>query len=85
MRPAIAFVILSAPLLLVAGTAAAARVHQYGTEEKAQQHCPKDSVVWGSGRGTFYPKGSPNYGTTPGRWYVCKREALRAGWREADD
>lgn len=39
----------------------------------------------GSSCGTFYSKDSPNYGTTPGRRYVSNREALRAGWREAND
>jgi hypothetical protein len=74
---------LSAVLALaVAHPAAAARVHRFKTEAAAQKHCPKDEIVWGSSRGTYYPKESHLYGKSKGGAYVCAREAYAAGWRQ---
>jgi hypothetical protein len=76
-------IFLSAILALtVTEPAAAARVHRFKTEAAAQKHCPNDEIVWGSSRGTYYPKESHLYGKSKGGAYVCAREAYAAGWRQ---
>ena len=76
-------IFLSAILALAfAAPAAAAQVHRFKTEAEAQKHCPKDEIVWGSSRGTYYPKESHLYGKSKGGAYVCAREAYAAGWRQ---
>ena len=66
-------------------TAASATVHRFKTEESAKEHCPGNTVVWGSSRGIYFGKGSRYYGNSKGAAYVCASEALAAGWREAGD
>ena len=61
---------------------AAAWVHRYKTEEAAKKHCPNDEIVWGSSRGTYYPKESRLYGKSRGGAYACAREAYAGGWRQ---
>ena len=61
---------------------AAAWVHRYKTEAAAQKHCPNDEIVWGSSRGTYYPKESRLYGKSRGGAYACAREAYAGGWRQ---
>jgi hypothetical protein len=64
-------------------TAASATVHRFKTEASAKDHCPGDTVVWGSSRSIHFGKGSRYYGNSKGAAYVCASEALAAGWREA--
>jgi hypothetical protein len=71
--------------LALAEPAGAAHVHRFKTEEAAQKHCPKDEIVWGSSRGTYYPKESHFYGKSRGGAYVCAREAYAAGWRQESE
>ena len=61
---------------------AAAWVHRYKTEEATKKHCPNDEIVWGSSRGTYYPKESRLYGKSRGGAYACAREAYAGGWRQ---
>jgi len=78
----ISALLLAAILACATTSPAAARVHRYKTEAAAQKHCPKDEIVWGSSRGTYYPRESPLYGKSRGGAYVCAREAYAAGWRQ---
>ena len=52
----------------------------FRTEEQAQAHCPKDSVVWVEPQsGMYYLKGHPSYAhSTVGR-YACRGDADLAG------
>ena len=76
---------LCAILALAKAAPAAARVHRFKTEAAAQKHCPQDEIVWGSSRGTYYPKESHLYGKSRGGAYVCAREAYAAGWRQESE
>lgn len=59
-------------------------VHRYGTEAKAQKHCPKDAVVYGLRKdGRYYEKGDGHYGHIKNAVYVCRHEADRGGWHPA--
>jgi hypothetical protein len=52
----------------------------YRTEEQAQAHCPKDTVVWLDPQsGTYYLKGHGSYGRLNAGRYVCRGEADLAG------
>jgi hypothetical protein len=51
----------------------------FRTEEQAQAHCPKDTVVWIDPQSaTYYLKGHGKYGAIAGR-YACRDEADKAG------
>ena len=51
----------------------------FRTEEQAQAHCPKDTVVWIDPQSvTYYLKGHGSYGSLAGR-YACRDEADQAG------
>jgi hypothetical protein len=54
----------------------------FRTEQQAQEHCPKDAVVWVDPQsGGYYLNTSPSFGHAgPGR-YACRREAESAGMR----
>jgi hypothetical protein len=76
-------ILLTAVIMaVVTMPAAAAWVHRYKTEETAKKHCPNDEIVWGSSRGTYYPKESHLYGKSRGGAFACAREAYAAGWRQ---
>jgi hypothetical protein len=54
----------------------------FSTEEKAQQHCPKDIVVWlNLPSGIYHFKGERWYGNTKNGAFVCEQEAEKAGDR----
>jgi hypothetical protein len=57
---------------------------KFTSESSAQQHCPKDTVVWGNSdrSKTFYMKGSPSYAKTNG-FYACMAEAKQKGMHPA--
>lgn len=47
----------------------------FTTEQEAQQHCPKDKVVWlNTKKGIYYMKGTRQYGATKNGAYVCQKE-----------
>jgi hypothetical protein len=54
----------------------------FTTEQKAQQHCPKDTVVWlNLPSGVYHFKGQRWYGNTRNGAFVCEQEADKAGDR----
>jgi hypothetical protein len=54
----------------------------FQTVDAAQQHCPKDVVVWlNIPTGIFHFKGQRWYGKTKSGAYVCKKEASLEGDR----
>lgn len=54
----------------------------FNNENSAQQHCPKDVVVWlNLPTGIWHYKGARWYGNTKHGSYVCKEEAQAAGDR----
>ena len=61
-----------------------AGVNQYTTETLARVHCPVDTVVWANTRsGIYHFRGDDNYGTTRRGAYMCERDALAGGIRQA--
>ncbi len=55
---------------------------KFQTEQAAQEHCPKDVVVWlNLPTGVFHFKGQRWYGNTKSGAYVCKKEAEKEGDR----
>jgi hypothetical protein len=54
----------------------------YPSEQQAQQHCPRDTVVWlNLPTGIYHFKGERWYGTTKHGAFVCQKEADQAGDR----
>lgn len=69
---------------LAMAPAMAASPKVYKTEAGAQKHCPSDTVVWANtDSGVFHEKGTRWYGKTKDGRYVCKAEAVGAGWHPA--
>jgi hypothetical protein len=57
-------------------------LEQFDSEAKAQQHCPKDTVVWlNLPSMIWHYKGQRWYGNTNHGAYVCEKEAAAAGAR----
>jgi hypothetical protein len=58
----------------------------YRTEQQAQNHCPKDTVVWlDHPSGIYHFKGQRQYGNTNDGAFVCEHEADQAGNRAAQN
>ena len=54
----------------------------FQSEQRAQQHCPQDSVVWVNTKtGVYHLKGERWYGATRDGAYVCRKEADAEGDR----
>lgn len=52
----------------------------YPTEQRAQKHCPQDTVVWlNLPTGVYHFKGERWYGNTKNGAFVCEQEADKAG------
>ena len=72
-------------LVLIAScflSAQAFAVEQFSTEVKAQQHCPRDTVVWlNLPTMIWHYKGQRWYGSTKHGAYVCEKEAAASGAR----
>ena len=52
----------------------------FRTEEQAQAHCPKDTVVWLDAQsGIYYLKRHESYGSSTAGRYACRGEADAAG------
>ena len=59
-----------------------AALEQFSDEQQAQQHCPKDTVVWlNLPTMIWHYKGQRWYGRTKRGAYVCEREAAADGAR----
>lgn len=55
---------------------------QFSSETAAQQHCPKDTVVWlNLPTMIWHYKGERWYGNTKHGAYVCEKEAAASGAR----
>jgi hypothetical protein len=56
----------------------------FTTPQRAQRHCPDDTVVWlNVPTGVYHTAGSRWYGVTKSGAFVCERAADRAGDRPA--
>jgi hypothetical protein len=67
-------------VLLAVGSALGAGMMTFTSEQKAQQHCPSDTVVWlNTTNATYHFKGEHWYGHTNRGAYVCKDEADKDG------
>jgi hypothetical protein len=77
------FISLAALVILGCGYALpATALDQYGTEEQAQKHCQKDTVVWlNLPTMIWHYKGQRWYGRTKNGAYVCEKEAAASGAR----
>ena len=54
----------------------------FRTEQQAQEHCPKDTVVWlDPESGMFELKGHGSHGVSGAGRFACRGEAERAGMR----
>ena len=52
----------------------------FRTEEQAQSHCPKDTVVWIDPQSAmYYLKGNGSYGHSAAGRYACRGEADQSG------
>jgi hypothetical protein len=70
-------------LLLLGGIAPASSQVMFGAEQQAQQHCPKDTVVWlNIPTSIYHMPGMRWYGATKHGAYVCQGEADKAGYGE---
>jgi hypothetical protein len=79
-RSIIALIAIAACGLLYHSSATA--LERYGSESEAQQHCPKDTVVWlNLPTMIWHYKGQRWYGSTKSGTYVCEKEAAAAGAR----
>ena len=75
---------LLAALILCASpqVRAASGPEKFPTEESAQAHCPKDTVVWlNLPTMIWHYKGQRWYGHTKNGAYVCMKEAAATGAR----
>jgi hypothetical protein len=73
-------------LFLPAYHAVADGLMLFNTEQAAQEHCPKDTVVWlNTKSGVYHLKGERWYGNTKSGAFVCKMEADQAGDRETEN
>jgi hypothetical protein len=58
----------------------------FSTEDAAQAHCPRDTVVWlNIPSGIYHYKGERWYGRTKHGAYACEREAVAAGDRATEN
>jgi hypothetical protein len=72
----------SLPLAFAACAHAPEVLVAFRTEQQAQEHCPKDTVVWVDPQsGGYYLNTSPSYGHAGTGRYACRREAELAGMR----
>jgi hypothetical protein len=54
----------------------------FRTQQQAQEHCPKDTVVWVDPQsGGYHLNTSPLYGQAGSGRYACRGEAELAGMR----
>jgi hypothetical protein len=81
MKRPIAYSLISMfGVLLIVGSALGGGMMMFKSEQKAQQHCPSDIVVWlNTTNATYHLKGERWYGLTNHGAYVCKDEADKDG------
>lgn len=83
LRPlAVLVVLLSLSCTRPGSAYTAGRLTLYPTEQQAQKHCPKDTVVWlNLPSGIYHFRGERWYGNTKNGAFVCEQEADQAGDR----
>jgi hypothetical protein len=65
---------------------ASSTLTNFDTEDTAQAHCPRDTVVWlNIPSGIYHYKGERWYGRTKHGAYVCEKEAIGAGDRASEN
>lgn len=58
----------------------------FSSEDAAQAHCPRDTVVWlNIPSGIYHYKGERWYGRTKHGAYACEKEAMAAGDRASEN
>jgi hypothetical protein len=63
-----------------------APVTLYGDVRPAQQHCPRDEIVWlNLATGVYHTRGQSYYARTGRGVYMCRAEADRTGFRASRD
>ncbi len=68
--------------VVIAATPALAQETHFDSEQAAQQHCPRDTVVWvNTNSGVYHFKGQRWYGNTRSGAYECRKEANAEGDR----
>ena len=76
--------IVGAILLLAPGAANAFTQTRFASEDTARQHCPADAIVWQFLPGNlFVRKTDRRYGATQRGSYMCERDAVADGLRQA--
>lgn len=61
-------------------------VPQFKTEQAAQRHCPRDTVVWlNTYSGIWHYKGAKYWMNTKYGAFVCEKEARELGMRVSKD
>ena len=83
--PAYTICLLTAPIVAVGATnAAATPLTPYRYEAQAQRHCPDDTVVWLDFRkGIYYLKQQTRYARSSTGSFVCRAEARSNGYRRS--
>jgi len=68
-----------------AGVAKLNKAVEFKSEAEAATHCPNDTVVWStlSKNGSFHTSDSKLFGKTKHGAYVCKADAVAAGFHQA--
>lgn len=68
------------------GIIAYASIAMFSSEDAAQAHCRSDVVVWlNTKTGIWHEKGMRWYGRTKQGAYVCRKEAVAAGYRDTEN
>ena len=78
----IAFILV--PLLVAGSGATAFTQTKFASPDVARLHCPGDAIVWQIFPGNlFVAKADPRYGATQRGSFMCERDAVAAGGRQA--
>jgi hypothetical protein len=78
--------LLGLPSVSLARHVDTSAVPQFPTEEAAQQHCPRDTVVWlNTYSGIWHYRGAKYWMNTKYGAFVCEEEARELGMRASRD
>lgn len=82
VRAVLAICLIAFGLSIGAGLTVAQSATQFQTEQDAQAHCPKDTVVWVNlSTGVYHYPGQRWYGNTKNGAFMCEKEAKAVGDR----
>jgi hypothetical protein len=77
-------VVLTATVFMLTSDAKAQGLGLFRTQGQAQQHCPKDTVVWlDLKKRIYYLQGQRQYGRGRAAVFACRNEARRSGNRRS--